>query len=135
MARCLTLLMMLAPLTAFAQGWGNVGKKKEVVFTWSTWWTEPLFSGFWMAWTRASLAVFIFVFASIAILAAVEVRRPGGAERKGVFGLVTTRGDRLFIGLLGAVYIFLAWIGLVGMPVWTPLVLAVGWLGFCFCKV
>lgn len=43
MARCLTLLMMLAPLTAFAQGWGNVGKKKEVVFTWSTWWTEPLF--------------------------------------------------------------------------------------------
>lgn len=135
MSRLLTWLVMFAPTAALAQGWNNVGKPKQEVVTWAKWWTEPLFSGFWMAWTRASLAVFIFVFASIAILALIELRHPGGAERKGVLGLVTTRGDRLFIGLLGAVYIFLAWIGVFGMPVWTPLVLAFGWLGFCFWKV
>ncbi|MEM8776992.1 MAG: DUF2160 family membrane protein [Pseudomonadota bacterium] len=88
-----------------------------------------------MAWTRASLGFFIFVFGFIAIMAIFELRRPGGDERDGILGLTTTRGDRLFIGLLGSAYIFLAWIGLVGTPVWAPLGIAVAWLGFCFWKV
>ena len=135
--RRLVLFLATLPAAALAQqaGWGNVGKEKEVVFTWSKWWTEPLFDGFWMAWTRATLAVFIFIFASIALMGLLEYRRPGGAERTGVLGLTTTRGDRLFISLLGTVYIFLAWLGLIGMPLWVPLGLAIAWAAFCFSKV
>jgi predicted small integral membrane protein len=69
------------------------------------------------------------------LLTVLELRYPGGAERKGAFGLVTTRGDRLFITLLGSVYIFLAWLGLFGLPLWVPLGLALAWATFCFWKV
>lgn len=133
----LVCLALLLPGLAWAQqaGWGNVGQAQPETFSWAKWWTEPLFGGFWMAWTRATLAFFIFVFAAIGVMAILEVRNPGGDERDGVLGLTTTRGDRLFIGLLGSAYIFLAWLGLVGMPLWIPLGLAVGWLAFSFWKV
>jgi len=89
----------------------------------------------WMAWTWPTAFVFIGIFSAMAVLTVLEIRAPGGAERKGVFGLTTTRGDRLFISLLGTVYIFLAWIGLFGMPVWAPLGIAVLWATFVFWKV
>ena len=50
---------------------------------------------------------------------------PGGAPRHGVFGIDTTRGDRLFISLLGSGFIFLAWLGLFGTPLWAPLVISI----------
>lgn len=133
----LALMLLCIPAALWAQqaGWGNVGAPKEEAFSWAKWWTEPLFAGFWMAWTRATLAFFVFIFTSIATLAVIELRYPGGAERDGIFGLTTTRGDRLFISLLGSAYIFLAWLGLVGTPLWAPLAIAMGWGIFCFWKV
>lgn len=89
----------------------------------------------WMAWTWPTALVFIGIFSAIGTLIAIEIRHPGGDERKGVLGLVTTRGDRLFISLLGSSYIFLAWLGLFGTPLWIPLALAIGWAVFCFRKV
>lgn len=89
----------------------------------------------WMAWTWPTALLFIGIFTAIGILIALEIRYPGGAERKGVLGLVTTRGDRLFISLLGTSYIFLAWLGLLGMPLWWPLGLSIAWGAFCFWKV
>ena len=89
----------------------------------------------WMAWTWPTAFVFIGIFSAMAVLTVLEIRHPGGAERKGILGLTTTRGDRLFITLLGSVYIFLAWLGLMGMPLWVPLGLAFLWGGFCFWKV
>jgi predicted small integral membrane protein len=89
----------------------------------------------WMAWTWPTALVFIGIFSAIAVLIVLEIRHPGGAMRKGVLGLTTTRGDRLFISLLGTAYIFLAWLGLVGMPLWTPLGLSIAWGAFCFWKV
>ncbi|MEL0437196.1 DUF2160 domain-containing protein [Phycobacter sp. K97] len=89
----------------------------------------------WMAWTWPTALVFIGIFSAIAVLIVLEIRHPGGAMRKGVLGLTTTRGDRLFISLLGTAYIFLAWLGLVGMPLWTPLGLSIAWGTFCFWKV
>jgi predicted small integral membrane protein len=55
----------------------------------------------WMAWTWPTAAFFVFVFASIAAMGVLEWRSPGGAPRRGILGLDTTRGDRLFITLLG----------------------------------
>ena len=88
-----------------------------------------------MAWTPATLAFFAFVFGCIALMGLLEWRNPGGAPRYGVLGLDTTRGDRLFISLLGAAYIFLAWLGLFSSPLWGPLALAIVWTAFVFWKV
>ncbi len=89
----------------------------------------------WMAWTWPTALFFIGIFAAIALMALLEMRWPGGNERQGILGLTTTRGDRLFISLLGSAYIFLAWLGLVGTPLWWPLGLAIAWGAFCFWKV
>jgi len=89
----------------------------------------------WMAWTWPTALVFIGIFSAIGTLIVIEIRHPGGDERKGALGLVTTRGDRLFITLLGSSYIFLAWLGVFGTPLWIPLALAIGWAVFCFRKV
>ncbi len=89
----------------------------------------------WMAWTWPTALVFIGIFSAVATLIVVEIRHPGGAERKGVFGLVTTRGDRLFITLLGSAYIFLFWLGVFGTPLWIPMGIAIAWGVFSFRKV
>ncbi len=88
----------------------------------------------WMAWTWPTALVFIGIFSAMGIITALEIRNPGGDERLGALGLVTTRGDRLFISLLGSAYIFLAWLGLFGTPLWVPLGLALAWGTFCFWK-
>ena len=126
------LLLTLLPVLARAQqaGWGNVGQEPEPKgFSW----TEPL--GTWMAWTPATVAFFVFIFACIAAMGVLEWRNPGGAPRDGILGLTTTRGDRLFIWLLGSVFIFLAWLGIMGTPLWAPLAIAIAWGAFCFWKV
>ncbi len=89
----------------------------------------------WMAWTWPTAFVFIGIFSAMGILIAMEIRWPGGNERKGVLGLTTTRGDRLFISLLGSVYIFLIWLGVFGMPLWAPVGIAILWGVFTFWKV
>ena len=132
--RRLLILLAFAPIEAAAQqaGWGNLGKPVEKGFSW----TDPLWPTFWMAWTPATLAVFIGIFGAIAVIGLLEAFRwRDGLERRGVLGLTTTLGDRLFITLLGSVYIFLAWLGLVGQPIWTPLGIAICWGIFVFWKV
>ncbi|SDW95851.1 Predicted small integral membrane protein [Ruegeria halocynthiae] len=132
--RKLLLALPFLPTTAFAQqaGWGSVGQQEEKGFSW----TAPLWPDFWMAWTPATLAVFVGIFSAIALIGILEgLKYRDGIERRGVLGLTTTLGDRLFITLLGSAYIFLAWLGLMGQPVWTPLFLSIGWGIFVFRKV
>ncbi|RUV07070.1 hypothetical protein EOD00_19925, partial [Mesorhizobium sp. M7A.T.Ca.TU.009.01.3.1] len=45
--------------------------------------------------------------------------------RVGVLRFETTRGDRLFVSLLGSAFIHLAWLGLVGPNLWWALALSV----------
>jgi predicted small integral membrane protein len=87
----------------------------------------------WMAWTWPTAFFFMFVFGSIAAMGVWEYYVPGGDPRHGIFGLDTTRGDRLFITLLGSAFIFLAWLGFFGVPLWGGLVLALAW-GFVVFK-
>ena len=89
----------------------------------------------WMAWTWPTALLFIGIFSAIFLMAILEVRNPGGAERDGILGLTTTRGDRLFLTLLGSAWIFLAWLGIFGTPLWGAIVVAVLWGTFCFWKV
>ena len=129
------LFAALSPHGAAAQqaGWGNVGKEEEPAgFDW----TAPMFDGFWMAWTPATLAVFAGIFGAMGIITLLELwRYPAGAPRDGVLGLSTTLGDRLFLSLLGTAFIFLGWLFFFGTPVWGALAIAVAWTVFCFWKV
>ena len=128
-----SVLIAIYALPAAAQNsWGSVAKAEEPK-PWSFY--DAIAPGFWMAWTNATALFFVFIFSCIALMGFFEWRRPGGAERDGVLGLTTTRGDRLFISLLGSAYIFLAWLGLVGTPLWAPLGIAILWGGFVFWKV
>jgi predicted small integral membrane protein len=78
----------------------------------------------WMAWTWPTAAFFVFIFLCLAGMTVWEYYAPGGGPRRGVLRLETTRGDRLFISLLGSAYIFLAWLGIVGTPLWAPLLIS-----------
>ncbi len=78
----------------------------------------------WMAWTWPTAAFFAFILACLITMTIWELKVPGGNPRRGILGLDTTRGDRLFISLLGSAYIFLAWLGLVGPILWGALAIS-----------
>ena len=72
----------------------------------------------WMAWTWPTAAFFGFVVLCLVSMSVWEWFSPGGGPRRGILSLDTTRGDRLFISLLGSGFIHLAWLGLFGTPLW-----------------
>jgi predicted small integral membrane protein len=71
----------------------------------------------WMAWTWQTAAFFAAIAGLLIVMTALAIARPE-IERVGVLGVATTRGDRLFIALLGTAFIHLAWLGLVGPDLW-----------------
>ena len=77
----------------------------------------------WMAWTPATGAFFVAVGLLLLVMIALARRRPE-IERVGVLGIPTTRGDRLFLSLVLAAVIHLAWIGFIGVQ--TIAVLPIG---------
>ena len=86
----------------------------------------------WMAWTWPTAAFFIVIATLLSSMIIWEKRHPGGAPRRGVFGLDTTRGDRLFISLIGSAIIHLAWLGIIGTPLWGALFCSVLFALFVF---
>jgi predicted small integral membrane protein len=74
----------------------------------------------WMAWTWQTGIFFIVIAALLLIMIALAVRWPE-TEQVGILRIPTTRGDRLFISLIGAAFINLAWLGLVGPDLWPAL--------------
>ncbi|WP_180901487.1 DUF2160 domain-containing protein [Martelella soudanensis] len=76
----------------------------------------------WMAWTWPTAAFFALIAATLVVFSILAIRFPE-VPRKGVLGIETTRGDRLFITLLGSAFINLAWLGLnVGPQPWALVV-------------
>ncbi len=67
----------------------------------------------WMAWTLPTAIFFVALACTLAIMTWLAAVYPE-AERVGILRIPTTRGDRLFISLILAAVIHLAWIGLVG---------------------
>lgn len=78
----------------------------------------------WMAWTPPTAAFFAVIVLLIAGMGLWERLSPGGSPRRGVLGLNTHRGDRLFITLLGSAFICLAWLGLTDLSLWIALVIS-----------
>ena len=71
----------------------------------------------WMAWTLEIAVFFISVVLMLIGMTVWQIKSPS-IERKGFLPISTTRGDRLFIGLLGAAYVNLAWAGLTDATQW-----------------
>jgi predicted small integral membrane protein len=69
----------------------------------------------WMAWTWPT-AIFFLVIAALLITFTILAIKFPETPRKGVLRIETTRGDRLFISLLGSAFINLGWLGLSGAP-------------------
>jgi len=63
----------------------------------------------WMAWTGPTAAFFVVIALMLIGMTVWGVLQPS-APHKGFLPIVTTRGDRLFIGLLTAAYVHLAWL-------------------------
>ena len=67
----------------------------------------------WMAWTTPVAVFFTSILLMLVGMTVWEMKSPT-LMRKGFLPLETTRGDRLFIGLLTAAYVNLAFVGLSG---------------------
>lgn len=67
----------------------------------------------WMVWTLPVAVFFGCIVVMLVGMTIWEIRSPT-TTRRGFLPIPTTRGDRLFIGLLSAAYVNLAWVGLSG---------------------
>lgn len=67
----------------------------------------------WMAWTWPTAIFFIIIACILTVFTVLAIKYPE-TPRKGVLRIETTRGDRLFITLLGSAFINLAWLGVIG---------------------
>jgi predicted small integral membrane protein len=78
----------------------------------------------WMAWTWQT-GVFFATIAGLLLLMTVLALWWPETERVGILRIATSRGDRLFISLLGSAYLFLVWLAILGTPLWGALAIAV----------
>jgi predicted small integral membrane protein len=63
----------------------------------------------WMAWTMPVAVFFTSIVLMLIAMTVWELKSPT-VLRKGLLPIATTRGDRLFIGLLSAAYVNLAFV-------------------------
>jgi predicted small integral membrane protein len=98
----------------------------------------------WMAWTLPVAVFFSCIVLMLIGMTVWEIKSPT-TMRKGFLPIATTRGDRLFIGLLGAAYINLAFVGLAGHfaawfgleqepSIWVSFVISMGVLALVMRK-
>lgn len=81
----------------------------------------------WMAWTTLTATFFVAIGAALVGMTIWELRSPC-IERRGFLPITTSRGDRLFIGLLGSAYLHLLVIGVTDWSIWIASVISLVWL-------
>ncbi|MBI5256015.1 MAG: DUF2160 domain-containing protein [Burkholderiales bacterium] len=98
----------------------------------------------WMVWTTPVAVFFSCIALTLVGMVVWELKSPT-VKRRGFLPIATTRGDRLFIGLLSAAYINLAFVGLAGKftewfglsaepSIWISFVLSMGVLGLIMAR-
>ena len=98
----------------------------------------------WMAWTLPTAVFFTCIALMLVGMTVWELRSPTKL-RKGFLPMATTRGDRMFIGLLSAAYLNLAfvavsekmigWLSLDSEPsIWISFVASMALLGLVVAK-
>ena len=74
----------------------------------------------WMAWTAPTAAFFAALAALLVGMTIWEIASPT-RRRRGWLPIATTRGDRLFVGLLACAFLHLAWLALTPFSLWIAL--------------
>jgi predicted small integral membrane protein len=98
----------------------------------------------WMAWTGPVAVFFTCIGLMLVGMTVWELKSPT-VMRRGFLPMETTRGDRLFIGLVAAAYVNLAFVGVSGRlmqwldlevepSIWISFVLAMGLLALIMRK-
>ncbi len=98
----------------------------------------------WMAWTLPVAVFFTCIVLMLVGMTVWEIKSPT-VMRKGFLPIETTRGDRLFIGLLSAAYLNLLFVGISGwlaaqfglegdLSIWWSFVASMGLLAFVMRK-
>ena len=98
----------------------------------------------WMVWTTPVAVFFSCIALTLMGMIVWEIKSPT-IKRRGFLPIATTRGDRLFIGLLSAADINLAFVGLaenIGRwmnlsdppSVWISFIVSMGVLAFVMSK-
>ncbi len=77
----------------------------------------------WMAWTPTTASFFVVIVLLLAAYTVWGIRSPS-LPRRGLLPMATTRGDRLFLGLMGSAFIHLAWVGLTDASIWFAVCLS-----------
>jgi len=85
----------------------------------------------WMAWTWQTALFFATVLVVLVIMTVLAIKRPE-RPKIGVFRFATTRGDRLFMSLLGSAFIYILWFRFGAETMWPPAVIAVIFAGLMF---
>ena len=85
----------------------------------------------WMAWTLPVAVFFLCIGLMLLGMTCWEIRSPT-TSRRGFLPIETTRGDRLFMGLLAMAYVNLAFVGVSGkLAGWLSLEVEPSvWYGF-----
>jgi predicted small integral membrane protein len=65
----------------------------------------------WMAWTLPVAVFFTSIAVMLVVMTVWEIKSPT-TLRRGWLPIATTRGDRLFIGLMAAAWVNLGFVGL-----------------------
>ncbi|MCK5932117.1 MAG: DUF2160 domain-containing protein [Fulvimarina manganoxydans] len=89
----------------------------------------------WMAWTWPTAIFFAVIFSLIALMGVWEYASPGGGPRVGVLRFETTRGDRLFVSLLGSAFICLGWLYFTDLTLWYALTVCAAFVVLVFTTV
>jgi predicted small integral membrane protein len=98
----------------------------------------------WMAWTLPVAVFFTCIVLMLVAMTVWEIKSPT-VMRKGFLPIETTRGDRLFIGLLSAAYLNLMFVGTSGwmaaqiglegdLSIWWSFVASMALLAFVMRK-
>lgn len=81
----------------------------------------------WMAWTQPTAVFFIAVALMLGFMTMLSLVSPS-VMRKGFLPMATTRGDRLYIGLLGVAFINLLWLGVTDATQMYAVIISAVWL-------
>lgn len=72
----------------------------------------------WMLWTLPTAAFFAGIVVILAIMTVWQIVQPTRERRGWIIPMRTTRGDRLFIGLLASAYLCAIWVALIPLTSW-----------------
>lgn len=81
----------------------------------------------WMAWSSTSAAFFVCIALILLCMTIAELKWPC-VERKGFLPIATTRGDRIFIGLLSSAFLHLGFLAFGQLSLIIALAVSVVWM-------